>query len=125
MFDGRCTLELLPIALTFLVARNRCSVAPRAPFAAIQIGGGAIFFDVSGSGFPARFTNTSIGEFPNGFPNWFPDGLVARERVRINAGSGASAEVWSFAPPDSADAWTEAIRAVIKGSDSRGRAPGP
>ena len=41
------------------------------------------------------------------------------ERVRINSGSGASAEIWSFEPPDSADAWTEAIRAVITATDTR------
>ena len=41
---------------------------------------------------------------------------VAREadRVRISAGAGKSREVWSFVPPDSAAAWTESIRAVIK-----------
>lgn len=41
---------------------------------------------------------------------------VAREadRVRISAGTGKSREVWSFVPPDSAAAWTESIRAVIK-----------
>lgn len=40
------------------------------------------------------------------------------DRVRINAGSGGSAEVWSFAPPDDAEAWAQAIRAVIQGSRS-------
>ncbi|MEP6574468.1 MAG: hypothetical protein ABJD11_17335, partial [Gemmatimonadota bacterium] len=35
-------------------------------------------------------------------------------RVRINAGSGRSAETWSFTPPDDADGWTKDIRAVIK-----------
>lgn len=44
-----------------------------------------------------------------------------RDRVRINAGSGQSAEVWSFEPPDSADAWTEAIRHVIDGSHTTTR----
>lgn len=41
---------------------------------------------------------------------------VAREadRVKIAAGTGRSKEVWSFIPPDSAAAWTESIRAVIK-----------
>jgi hypothetical protein len=34
-------------------------------------------------------------------------------RVRINAGSGRSAVVWSF-EPDSAEAWTAAIRQVIR-----------
>lgn len=37
-------------------------------------------------------------------------------RVRINAGSGRSAVVWSF-EPDSAEAWAVAIRAVIRSSD--------
>lgn len=43
---------------------------------------------------------------------------VSREgpRVRIGAGTGRSRETWSFVPPDSADAWTRAIRAVIRGS---------
>ena len=36
------------------------------------------------------------------------------DRVRINAGSGRSAETWSFTPPDDADGWTKDIRAVIK-----------
>ncbi len=44
-----------------------------------------------------------------------------QDRVRINAGSGGNTEVWSFTPPDSADAWTRAIRAVIRASDSRPR----
>lgn len=41
---------------------------------------------------------------------------VAREadRVRISAGTGKSREIWSFVPPDSAAAWTESIRVVIK-----------
>ena len=41
---------------------------------------------------------------------------VAREaeRVRISAGTGPAKEIWSFIPPDSAAAWTESIRAVIK-----------
>ncbi len=41
---------------------------------------------------------------------------VAREadRVKISAGTDGSKEVWSFIPPDSAAAWTESIRAVIK-----------
>lgn len=45
---------------------------------------------------------------------------VAREkdRIRVSAGSGKSREIWSFAPPDSAPAWTEAIRAVIRASES-------
>jgi hypothetical protein len=40
------------------------------------------------------------------------------DRVRLNAGSGRSREVWSFVPPDSADAWTRAIRDVIRASNS-------
>src|SRR6478672_8596306 len=45
---------------------------------------------------------------------------VARDgnRVRINAGSGRSGEVWSFVPESDAPGWTEAIRAVIRGSRS-------
>jgi hypothetical protein len=35
-------------------------------------------------------------------------------RVRISAGSGASAESWSFAPPDDPEGWTRDIRATIK-----------
>jgi hypothetical protein len=45
------------------------------------------------------------------------------DRVRITAGSGGSRETWSFTPPDSADAWTEAIRAVIKASKSASNEP--
>ncbi|MGE0441338.1 MAG: hypothetical protein AB7L66_04585 [Gemmatimonadales bacterium] len=45
------------------------------------------------------------------------------DRVRINAGSGKSREVWSFVPPDSADAWTRAIRAVIRNSKSTANDP--
>ena len=45
---------------------------------------------------------------------------VARDgnRVRIRAGSGNSGEVWSFVPESDAPGWTEAIRAVIRGSRS-------
>jgi hypothetical protein len=45
---------------------------------------------------------------------------VARDgnRVRINAGSGRSGEVWSFVPESDAPGWTEAIRAVIRASRS-------
>jgi hypothetical protein len=45
---------------------------------------------------------------------------VARDgnRVRIRAGSGRSGEVWSFQPESDAAGWTEAIRAVIRGSRS-------
>lgn len=45
---------------------------------------------------------------------------VARDgsRVRIRAGSGRSQEVWSFEPASDAAGWTEAIRAVVRGSRS-------
>ncbi len=45
---------------------------------------------------------------------------VARDgnRVRIRAGSGQSQEVWSFEPASDAPGWTEAIRAVVRGSRS-------
>lgn len=45
---------------------------------------------------------------------------VARDgtRVRIRAGSGRSQEVWSFEPESDAAGWTEAIRAVVRGSRS-------
>jgi len=45
------------------------------------------------------------------------------DRVRISAGSGSSREAWSFVPADSAEAWTEAIRAVIKSSKSASNQP--
>jgi hypothetical protein len=35
-------------------------------------------------------------------------------RVRISAGSGQSAESWSFAPPNDAAGWADDIRAVVK-----------
>jgi hypothetical protein len=35
-------------------------------------------------------------------------------RVRISAGAGASAESWSFVPPDDPAGWATDIRAVIK-----------
>ena len=44
------------------------------------------------------------------------------DRVRVRSGSGRSTEVWSFQPPDSADAWAKDIRAVIAGSASGKRA---
>jgi hypothetical protein len=46
---------------------------------------------------------------------------VARDgnRVRIRAGSGQAEEVWSFQPPSDADGWTEAIRNVIRASQSK------
>ena len=45
---------------------------------------------------------------------------VARDgdRVRIRAGSGQSEEVWSFQPESDAPGWTEAIRAVLRASQS-------
>jgi hypothetical protein len=41
------------------------------------------------------------------------------ERISFHAGSGGSALVWSFRPPDNADSWTKDIRAVIKSAKSR------
>jgi hypothetical protein len=38
------------------------------------------------------------------------------DRIRISAGGGASAESWSFQPPDDAPGWAEDIRAVVKPS---------
>ena len=35
------------------------------------------------------------------------------DRVRVHAGTGQSAEVWSFIPPDSADGWARDLRVVI------------
>lgn len=35
-----------------------------------------------------------------------------RDRLRIRAGEGRNADTWSFQPPDSLDAWADAIRAV-------------
>lgn len=37
-------------------------------------------------------------------------------RVRISAGSGASAEVWSFEPPEDPEGWTEDIRRTLRGT---------
>jgi hypothetical protein len=45
------------------------------------------------------------------------------QRVRIKAGSGKSAETWSFTPPEDAEAWTQDIRAVIRGSDGGADSP--
>jgi hypothetical protein len=45
------------------------------------------------------------------------------DRVRISAGSGRSAETWSFVPPDSADGWTRDIRAVIRLGSPSGADP--
>ena len=36
------------------------------------------------------------------------------DRIRIRAGAGRSAEVWSFAPPEDAEGWAKDIRAVIR-----------
>jgi hypothetical protein len=36
-------------------------------------------------------------------------------RVRISAGSGRSAEVWSFEPPDDPEGWTADIRSALRG----------
>ena len=38
------------------------------------------------------------------------------DRVRISAGTGASAESWSFGPPDDAEGWTADIRRTIRAS---------
>jgi hypothetical protein len=38
------------------------------------------------------------------------------DRVRVRAGSGQSAEVWSFVPPGDAEGWTRDIRAVVRGT---------
>ena len=50
---------------------------------------------------------------------------VARDgaRVRIRAGSGQSEEVWSFQPESDAAGWTEAIRAVLRASQSTANSP--
>jgi hypothetical protein len=37
-------------------------------------------------------------------------------RVRISAGGGASAESWSFVPPEDPAGWANDIRAVVKGA---------
>lgn len=37
------------------------------------------------------------------------------DRVRITAGSGRSAESWSFLPPDDPEAWARDVRNVVKG----------
>jgi hypothetical protein len=42
-------------------------------------------------------------------------------RVRLNAGSGKSVEVWSFEPPSDAAGWTRDIRAVIRNRSEGGR----
>jgi hypothetical protein len=38
-------------------------------------------------------------------------------RVRISTGAGASAESWSFVPPDDPAGWADDIRAVVKGGN--------
>lgn len=42
-----------------------------------------------------------------------------RDRVSLRAGSGKSAAIWSFHPPDDADPWAVDIRAVIRKAKSR------
>jgi hypothetical protein len=42
----------------------------------------------------------------------------AGTRIRIRHGSGRSAEIWSFDPPDDASGWTADIRSVITSSDT-------
>jgi len=44
-------------------------------------------------------------------------------RVRIHAGTGQSAEVWSFEPPDDAAAWTTDIRSTIHATKSANHQP--
>ncbi|HET7600935.1 MAG TPA: hypothetical protein VFK09_11610 [Gemmatimonadales bacterium] len=44
-------------------------------------------------------------------------------RVRISAGSGRSAETWSFEPPEDPEGWTQDIRAVIRASKSSANDP--
>ena len=39
-------------------------------------------------------------------------------RIRIRAGSGQSQEIWSFEPESDAPGWAEAIRAVVRESQS-------
>jgi hypothetical protein len=46
-----------------------------------------------------------------------------RDRVRVRAGSGQSAQVWSFVPPGDAEGWTRDIRAVIRGTAGAKGAP--
>ncbi len=36
------------------------------------------------------------------------------DRIRITAGSGRSAESWSFLPPDDAEGWVRDIRAITR-----------
>lgn len=41
------------------------------------------------------------------------------DRVSLRAGSGKSAAIWSFRPPDDVEAWAVDIRAVIRQAKSR------
>jgi hypothetical protein len=41
------------------------------------------------------------------------------DRVRVSAGSGMSAEAWSFAPPDDPQGWVTDMRRVIRGRGTR------
>jgi hypothetical protein len=41
------------------------------------------------------------------------------DRLSLRAGGGKSAVSWSFRPPDDADGWALAIRAVIKKAKDR------
>jgi len=45
------------------------------------------------------------------------------DRVRLSTGSGLSAETWSFVPDDSAEVWTQDIRAVIRLGSPSGADP--
>ena len=36
------------------------------------------------------------------------------DRIRVRAGAGRSAEVWSFVPPEDAEGWAADIRGVIR-----------
>jgi hypothetical protein len=47
------------------------------------------------------------------------------DRIRISAGGGASAESWSFRPPDDATGWAEDLRAVVKLGNGNDKAGGP
>lgn len=42
-----------------------------------------------------------------------------RDRISLRAGSGKSAAIWSFHPPDNADAWAVDIRSVIRKAKNR------
>jgi hypothetical protein len=42
-----------------------------------------------------------------------------KDRISLRAGSGKSAMSWSFRPPEEAEKWTTAIRAVIKNAKAR------